>query len=144
MKELQIKFKKLEQHAQIPTRATDGAACYDLYTTGVKQESKYDTTYGTGIALEIPKGYVCLIFQRSSYTRITKQLSNCVGVIDSDYRGEILVKIRDTGSHEFWDMITGRIAQMMIIKHEIIEFKEVKELSKTKRGKGGFGHTGKK
>jgi dUTP pyrophosphatase len=100
-----------------------------------------------GIALEIPEGFVGLVFPRSSIRKTKLQLSNSVGVIDSGYRGELQAtfnKIITTIENQKNDYKVGdRVCQLMIIPHPTIEFNEVNELSNTERGEGGFGSTGK-
>jgi dUTP pyrophosphatase len=99
--------------------------------------------YGTGLALEIPEGYVGLIFPRSSISKTSLSLANCVGVIDSGYRGEILLKFRTDANNKTGHYTIGdRIGQLLIIPYPQIEFEEVLELSDTIRSGGGFGSSG--
>lgn len=142
-----VKIKKLNPNAVIPTYAKDGDAGMDLVATSIISETPSEITYGLGIAMEIRDGYVGLIFPRSSIRKTRLQLSNSVGVIDSGYRGELQAtfnKITTTIENQKNDYKVGdRIAQIVIIPHPQIQFEEVKELSDTQRGKGGFGSTGK-
>lgn len=142
-----VKIKKINPNAVIPTYAKDGDAGMDLVATSIISETPSEITYGLGIAMEIRDGYVGLIFPRSSIRKTRLQLSNSVGVIDSGYRGELQAtfnKITTTIENQKNDYKIGdRIAQIMIIPHPYIQFEEVKELSDTQRGKGGFGSTGK-
>jgi dUTP pyrophosphatase len=102
-------------------------------------------TYSTGLAFEVPEDHVMLVFSRSGHGfKSDVRLSNCVGVIDSDYRGELKVKL--TCDKQGWGLEINagdRVAQGMIIPIEKVQFEEVKELSQTERGKNGFGSTGK-
>lgn len=144
-----IKIKKLHRDAVIPKYATAGAACFDLHS--IDQElvaAGASETFRTGLAFEIPKDHVMLVFSRSGHGfNNDVRLANCVGVIDSDYRGEVMVKLtndQDTLS------INGslavrhgdRIAQAMIVPVQQVEFNVVAQLSETERGTGGFGSTG--
>ena len=137
---MQVKIKKLNPNAIIPTYAKGGDAGMDLVITDIKGENKYDITYGFGISMEIPEGFMGLIFPRSSIRKTDLVLSNSVGVIDSGYRGEIQVTFKKTGLNKY--EIGDRGAQIIIIPHPPIEFEEVNELSNTERGEGGFGSTG--
>jgi dUTP pyrophosphatase len=138
---MQVKIKKLSPIAVIPTYAKEGDAGMDLVITDIKGENKYDITYGFGISMEIPEGFMGLVFPRSSIRKTDLFLSNSVGVIDSGYRGEIQATFKKTGLNKY--EIGDRGAQIMIIPHPSIEFKEVNELTNTERGIGGFGSTGK-
>ena len=144
---MKVKIKKLHSDAVIPTYAKDGDAGMDLVATSIISETPSQITYGLGIALEIPEGFVGLIFPRSSIRKTRLQLSNSVGVIDSGYRGELQAtfnKITTTIENQKNDYKVGdRICQIMIIPHPTIEFEEVNELNNTERGAGGFGSTGK-
>jgi dUTP pyrophosphatase len=138
---MEIKIKKLHDLAIIPSYAKDGDAGMDLFITEIKSENRLDITYGFGIAMEIPKGYVGLVFPRSSIRKTDLILSNSVGVIDSGYRGEIQATFRKTGVDCY--NVGDRGAQIIILPYPQIQFKEVNELSDTDRGEGGFGSTGK-
>lgn len=154
---MEVKIKKLKPNAVIPSYAKDGDAGMDLVATEVIKDTPEQITYGTGIAVEIPKGFVGLVFPRSSVRKTGLQLSNSVGVIDSGYRGEIQAtfnkifggdrfydetKITEITSNDFYK-VGDRIAQIMIIPYPPIQFMEVDELSDSERGEGGFGSTGK-
>ena len=138
---MEVKIKKLKPNAVIPSYAKDGDAGMDLVATEIIKDTPEQITYGTGIAMEIPKGFVGLVFPRSSIRKTGLQLSNSVGVIDSGYRGEIQATFKKTGLHKY--EIGDRGAQIIIIPHPTIEFEEVEELTNTERGEGGFGSTGK-
>ena len=140
-----MKVKKLTPEAIIPTYGTEDAAGMDLYAASEAAiESGESAMISTGIATEIPKGYVGLIFARSGLA--CKQglaPANKVGVIDADYRGEIKVALYNQ-SKEVRQINRGdRIAQMAIVPYLKVEIEEAEELSDTDRGAGGFGSTGK-
>lgn len=140
-----MKVKRLYEEALLPTKATEGSAAFDLYAyTEAPLEPGETFKYKTGIALEIPEGSVGLIFPRSGLsTKFGIRLSNCVGVIDSDYRGEIIVALHNDGDESYIINRGDRIAQLMIVDIPKIGIEEVAELSDTKRGIGGFGSSGK-
>ena len=142
-----VKIKKLSELAVIPSYAKDGDAGMDLIATSIISDTSTQITYGLGIALEIPNGFVGLVFPRSSIRKTRLQLSNSVGVIDSGYRGELQAtfnKIHTTIENQKNDYKVGdRVAQIMIIPHPDIQFEEADKLSNTERGEGGFGSTGK-
>jgi dUTP pyrophosphatase len=143
---MKVRIKKLNELAVIPSYAKDGDAGMDLVATSIISTTSTQITYGIGLALEIPKGFVGLIFPRSSVRKTRLMLSNCVGVIDSGYRGELQAtfnKINQDSVSENDYKVGDRIAQIMIIPHPSIEFEEADELSDTDRGEGGFGSTGK-
>ena len=142
---MKVRIKRLSENAVIPSYANLGDAGLDLVATYVKVEdhNKYGFfEYGTGISIEIPEGYVGLIFPRSSISKTGLMLSNAVAVIDSSYRGEIKLRykyVSGTASYEVGD----RVAQLIILPYPIVEFEEAEELSETQRSSGGFGSTGK-
>jgi dUTP pyrophosphatase len=143
---MQVRIKKLNENAVIPSYAKDGDAGMDLVATSIISTTSTQITYGIGLAMEIPKGFVGLIFPRSSVRKTRLMLSNCVGVVDSGYRGELQAtfnKINNDSVSENDYKVGDRIAQIMIIPHPPIEFEEADELSDTERGEGGFGSTGK-
>lgn len=137
-------IKKLHPNAVIPTYAKQGDAGMDLVATEIINEEVFQITYGIGLAMEIPEGFVGLIFPRSSIRKTDLSLTNCVGVIDSGYRGELQATFRkERGVVSKKYEVGDRIAQIMIIPYPPIEFVETDELSNTERGDGGFGSTGK-
>ena len=138
---MKVRIKKLNENAVIPTYAKGGDGGMDLVITDIKGENKYDITYGFGISMEIPEGFMGLVFPRSSIRKTDLILSNSVGVIDSGYRGEIQVTFKKTGLNKY--EIGDRGVQIIIMPHPPIEFEEVEELTNTERGEGGFGSTGK-
>jgi dUTP pyrophosphatase len=141
---MKVRIKKLNETAVIPSYAKDGDAGMDLVATRIISNTTFDVSYGTDLAMEIPKGFVGLVFPRSSIRKYELALSNSVGVIDSGYRGELQATFKKTnGLDSLAYKVGDRIAQIMIIPHPPIEFNEVAELSDTERGEGGFGSTGK-
>jgi dUTP pyrophosphatase len=141
---MQVRIKKLNENAVIPSYAKDGDAGMDLVATSIISEEVFQITYGLGIALEIPEGFVGLVFPRSSIRKTDLSLTNCVGVVDSGYRGELQATFRKhKGVASKTYEVGDRVAQIMIIPHPPIEFDEVDELSDSERGEGGFGSTGK-
>jgi len=139
---MKIKFKKMHPDAIIPTYAKDGDAAMDLYAAEAMKDKYGNYVYLTGVALEIPPGYVGLLFPRSSVSKTSLSLANSVGVVDSGYRGEIMLKYRWNGGRNGLYSSGERVGQLMIIPHPKIELIEVEELSTTDRGDGGFGSTG--
>lgn len=141
---MNVKIKKLDKNAIIPKYAKDGDAGMDLTATSKWYDDDNNVCYGTGIAMEIPKGYVGLVFPRSSNAKQDLILSNSVGVIDSGYRGEITFKFKLVEDrHLAKDYNVGdRVGQIIIMPYPIIEFLEVEELTKTERGDGGYGSSG--
>lgn len=143
-----VKIKKLYFDAVIPTRGSDQAAGYDLYARGLCGECaiiRPHTTrmIGTGIAMEIPDGYFGGIYARSGLaTKSGLRPANCVGVVDSDYRGEIKVAVHNDSDQRQEIQDGDRIAQLIIQPYLSVEFEEADELSGTERGSGGFGHSG--
>lgn len=148
---LKVRFKKLVEDAVIPTYKTVGAAGMDI--TAIRTEA---IDYGnqlkayTGIAVEIPKGYVGLLFPRSSVVTTNNRLGNCVGVIDSDYRGEITFVFDNVdvngdliSDYDYNYQARDRVGQLIILPFPKVELEEVKELSDSERGTGGYGHTGR-
>lgn len=157
-----VKIKKLVPEAVIPTYAKPGDAGMDLVATSVDNSNDNYIEYGTGLSMEIPDGYVGLIFPRSSNSKKDLLLCNSVGVIDSGYRGEIKIRYKRiinpstekfTMEHNFFSGPTmyltidrynvgDKVGQIMILPIPLIKFIEVDELSQSERGDGGFGSTG--
>lgn len=144
---MQVKFKKLTPNSVTPTKANQADAGFDLVATDwrVSEDHTY-IEYKTGIAVEIPLGYVGYIFPRSSVSRVQQILCNSVGVVDSGYRGEIMLRYRQTwrGGHFEPQVyrVGEKVGQLIIMPIPEIEFLEVEELSESDRGEGGFGSTG--
>lgn len=144
---MKIKIKKMFEGAIIPTSGSKYAAGYDLYAhteAGVKTIPAGKTEkIGTGICMEIPEGYFGAVFARSGLaTKRGLRPANCVGVIDSDYRGEIIVALHN--DTDMCELINegDRIAQLVIMPYISADFAEVDELNEAERGDGGFGSTG--
>ena len=146
---MKIKTKKLRDHAIIPALGSKGAAGADLYACGENEDFSVmirpgeTAMIGTGISMAIPKGCGGFVFARSGMaTKRGLRPANCVGVIDSDYRGEIIVALHnDSEGHEI--IKAGeRIAQLVILPYIKPEFDITDELDSTERGAGGFGSTG--
>lgn len=150
---MKVKIKKLNEKAVIPAYAQEGDAGMDVTCTSYEYD--YGTSswmYHTGLSFEVPKGYVMLIFPRSSNRKTDCYLANSVGVLDSGYRGELMLAFKNRDSILSGPFGAGnlvppytvgeRVGQIMILPYPQIEFKEVAELSSTERGEGGFGSTG--
>lgn len=160
---MKVKIKKTHPNAVIPRYAKEGDAGLDLTATSMYFDEYGNICYGTGLAFEIPQGYVGLIFPRSSICKEQLLLSNAVGVIDSGYRGEVSFKFKPSmaldnrqcvkvDAEKLWSIavrqndiykVGDRIGQMIIMPYPSIEFEEVEELNETDRGDGGYGSTGK-
>jgi len=138
---MKVNIKRLHENATIPFYAKESDAGMDLVITDIKGETEWDISYGFGISMEIPDGFMGLVFPRSSIRKTDLLLSNSVGVIDAGYRGEIQATFKKTGGAVY--EIGDRGAQLIIIPHPIVEWNEVNELNNTERGEGGFGSTGK-
>lgn len=143
---MEINIKLLNENAKVPTRGSEYAAGYDLYAA-----TEYDieiaphstVKIGTGVSVELPNGTFGAIFARSGLaTKKGLRPANCVGVCDSDYRGEYIVPMHND-TDEVMTIASGeRIAQLIVMPFIGIEFNIVNELTETKRGDGGFGSTG--
>lgn len=146
-KALVVKFKKLNDEAVIPSYAKEGDAGLDLTAVSLEYDANLDAyVYHTGFAMEIPKGYVGLVYPRSSNRKTDAYMTNHVGVIDSGYRGEVLVtfKNRDKSSLIMAPYGSGeRVAQLIVMPYPTINPVETEELSETERGTDGHGSTGK-
>lgn len=147
---MEVKIKKLFDDAIIPTHGSEYAAGYDLYAY-IKNESgtlqiapQRMMKINTGISIALPHDTFGGIYARSGLaTKRGLRPCNCVGVVDSDYEGEVLVALYND-SDEVQEVKDGeRIAQLVIQPYVAVDFKEVDELPHTKRGDGGFGSTGK-
>jgi dUTP pyrophosphatase len=142
-----MKVKKFFDTAIIPTKGSSGAAGYDLYANisdGSEVINPHENKkISTGLGMEIPYGYAGLIFARSGLaTKRGLRPANCVGVVDSDYRGEVIVALHND-SDEVQQINHGdRIAQLVIVPYATVLFEVVDDLENTERGEGGFGSTG--
>lgn len=141
---MQVKVKKLHPDAIIPQYQTTGAACFDIHSLGNDDIIEKPKTLRTGLSFEIPPGYVMLVFSRSGHGfKHGIRLANCVGVIDSDYRGELFVKLTPDDEDSYLHVKHGdRIAQAMILPIPLVQLVESDDLSETARGAGGLGSTG--
>lgn len=146
--ELRVEIKKLNNLAKTPTRGSEFAAGYDLYFASsydVVIEPHKTVMLGTGIAMEIPTGYFGAIFARSGMaSKRSLRPSNCVGVVDCDYRNEVMVALHNDSDSPQIVKAHERIAQLVILPYQNIAFVETDTLSDTERGLGGFGSTGEK
>lgn len=153
-----MKAKKLTATAKFPVKGSASAAGYDLYADSVDVDpvngcvvdgdkilvpAGRSVIVHTGIAISIPEGFVGLIFPRSGLAvKQGLRLQNSVGVIDSDYRGEVLVVLHADGPKTAEFKLGDRVAQIVFIRHAEALMEEVEELDETERGSGGFGSTG--
>ena len=166
---MEVKIKKLHKDAVIPKYAKEGDAGLDLTATSVEHDNYGNIVYGTGLAFEIPEGYVGLLFPRSSNAKTNMYLTNSVGVLDSGYRGEVMFKYKTAHNvasvlQYLWQKyirrmnplnvrintmtygaykVGDRVGQLIILPYPKIEFVESDELSKTQRGAGGYGSSGR-
>lgn len=138
--ELKIKIKKLNSDAIVPKYIHVGDAGMDVYAVSRFEADKF-IEYGTGLAFEVPEGYAMLVFSRSSISNKDLILANGVGVLDSNYRGELKLRFKKIGDDVY--EIGERIGQVIIIPYPFIKFEEVDELNESNRGEGGFGSSGK-
>lgn len=152
---MKLNVLRMYDDVKLPEYATDGSGCFDIYAyANVHEDLQYSAkvpmnlghgaTFNTGLKFEIPEGHVMLVFSRSGHGfNNGVRLSNCVGVIDSDYRGELMVKLvcDPAGNKPLVIHHGDRIAQAMLVPIPKVVFKEVTKLSDTKRGEGGFGST---
>lgn len=159
---MQVKVKKLSENAVLPKKAHKTDAGFDLVATSREIDGDGNIVYGTGLAFEIPEGYVGYIFPRSSISKNDVILTNAVGVIDCGYRGEVMAKfkmaiealqvIREGDGEQYLPItkfangrvynVGERIAQLIIMPLPEIEMEEATELSESDRGEGGYGSTG--
>lgn len=143
---MNINVRKLKENAIIPTKGTAHAAGHDLYYSGENSviiRPGETVMLGTGVAYEIPDGYAGFVYARSGLS--TKQglrPANCVGVVDSDYRGEVMVALHNDSKETRMVNYGDRVAQIVISEYLNYSIQVVDELSDTDRGDGGFGSTG--
>ena len=143
---MDVRFKRLNDLAKIPTRGSKFSAGYDLYAA-----TSYDihipphstVKIGTGLAMDLPNGYFGAIVARSGIaTKRGLRPANCIGICDEDYRGEYIVALHNDSSETKVVQAGERIAQLILLPYQTIDFKEVDKLHDTGRGSGGFGSTG--
>ncbi len=138
---MKIRIKALHPSAQTPKYAKPGDAGMDLHAVDFEMDKHGNYVYRTGLAFEIPDGYVGLLFPRSSVSKTGLSLRNSVGVLDSGYRGEVIFKFAGNSNQPAYE-IGDRIGQIVVLPYPHIEYEMVLELNKTERGEGGFGSTG--
>ncbi|AGV99248.1 deoxyuridine 5'-triphosphate nucleotidohydrolase [Pectobacterium phage PM1] len=141
-----VNFVLCHPAAQLPSYESRGAACADIRATEQNVVMARDSEiFGTGLKPEVPKDHVMLVFSRSGHGfKNDIRLANCVGVIDSDYRGEIKVKLTNDGEEDYWVNAGDRIAQIMILPCPQATFEVQENLTSTARGEAGYGSTGVK
>jgi|TARA_R110000803_G_scaffold136090_1_gene203057 dUTP pyrophosphatase len=145
---MEVGFKKLSPKAITPSYATIGDAGLDMsaITYIINKEHNF-IEYHTGLAFEIPRGYVGLLFPRSSVSKTDLRMANCVGVVDSGYRGEITFRYKFEKDSYFASLKRfqegDRIGQLVVMPYPEIELKEKENLANSERGEGGYGSTGK-
>ena len=138
---MKVKIKKLHEDAVIPSYSKAGDAGMDLYSVRIERDNQQNDVHYTGLAIEIPEGHVGLLFPRSSISKTSCALRNAVGVVDSGYRGEIMLKFACSTNLNCYN-VGDRVAQLIIMPYPQVELEEVEDLSDTDRGSGGFGSTG--
>lgn len=139
-----LKIKRLNKDVPLPEKMSEQAAGLDIYMpkqTTVWADSKIKI--GSGLAFEIPKGYHGEIHIRSSYGSLGIRLTNCTGIIDSDYRGEVTLCLKNDTKIPITIPKGDRVAQFILVKDPVFKIEEVEELGETERGEGGFGSTGR-
>ena len=137
---MRMRIKKLHIDAIVPKYSHFGDAAVDLTAVRKWEDDKGNLCYGTGLAMEIPHHHVGLLFPRSSVSKTDLRLCNSVGVIDSGYRGELILKFDKTGQKEY--EVGDRVGQLMLVPIPSIQFVEVANLPPSDRAFGGFGSTG--
>ena len=140
---MRIRVKKVHEKAVVPKYAHFGDACVDLVAATKWIDDHGNYCYGTGLAMEIPSNHVGYIFPRSSISKTSMALRNAVGVIDSGYRGEIIIKFGETDGDKIEYKVGDRVAQFMIAPVLSINFLEVVNLPHSDRDVGNFGSSGR-
>lgn len=141
---IELKVRRLTKEAELPTYGSASAACFDIRTTtGGIVEAKDSALFSTGLSFEIPEGWAMMVYSRSGHGfKHGIRLANATGIIDSDYRGEAMVRLTNDGGKAYEVQPGERVAQAMLIPAPAVSIEEVDELSATERGEGGFGSTG--
>jgi len=140
---MKLKVKKLSREAKLPTKATEGSVCYDVFSTKrILFSPNEKNMIHTGLVFEVPKGYGMDIRPRSGLASRGLIILNSPGTLDSDYRGELLISCANISNRNILVDKGDRIVQIRLFKVIDLEFEEVEEISETVRGKGGFGSTG--
>lgn len=152
---MKINIKRLTENAVMPVKAHASDAGFDLTATSCSIDGNGSLVFRTGLAFEIPEGYVGLLFPRSSIANKNLMLANSVGVIDSGYRGEVMFKFKpidgyatsakhhNRASDDLSYSVGDRIGQLVIMPYPSVAFVEAGELSESERGTGGYGSSGK-
>lgn len=152
---MKVRVKKVRENAVMPSKAHPSDAGFDLTASVVEFDADGNLVCRTGLAFEIPEGYVGLLFPRSSISKKSLMLTNAVGVLDSGYRGEVLFKFKPMDGYatsvrrynRALDIssygVGERIGQLIIMPYPDIEFVESSELSDSERGFGGYGSSGR-
>lgn len=136
--------KLLNEYAKLPTRGSKDAAGLDLYCPfHIKVPADSQKKIPLGIAVEIPKGHMGLLVPRSSMSKTPLRCANSVGIIDADYRGEISIAYENISCSDYMIFRGDRIAQLIIVPIAVVDVEVAQTLSKTERGAGGYGSTGK-
>ena len=139
-----IKLKKLTPHAELPEYKTEGSVGMDLVATSYEYNSEFGYhQYGIGIAVIIPEGFEAQLRARSSISNTSLILCNGIGTVDSDFRGQILVRFKEIDDKEIYYEVGDRVAQLVLSPIAKANIEEVTELDDTARGSGGFGSTNK-
>ncbi len=141
---MKLKIKKLVEDAKLPIKATPGSACYDIYSIesfSILPDELH--TFRTGLAFEVPLGYMLEVRPRSGLSKGQVLLANSPSTLDSDYRGELFILLFNLRGVIYEIKKGDRIAQIRLVKLDEIQFEEVENLSKTERGPGGLGSTGR-
>lgn len=141
---MKLTIKKLHPEAQMPTYANPGDACFDIYARlGAVIQPGHGFIFSTGLSVEIPEGWAMMIYSRSGHGfNKGVRLANCVGVIDSGYRGELKVKLFNDSDFGVLIKDGERVAQGMLVEVEPVVFGWAEELSESERGVGGLGSSG--
>jgi dUTP pyrophosphatase len=140
---MKLKIKKLHTDAKVPNYAHYDDAGFDLFSVeNIILKAGMRAMIPTGIAMEIPEGYVGLVWDKSGLA-MKHGIKTIGGVVDSAYRGEVIIGVMNLGKEDYTFEKGHKVAQMIIQKKEFVDFEEVSELSDTKRGAGGFGSTGR-
>jgi dUTP pyrophosphatase len=143
---MNIRYKRLNDLAKVPTRGSEYAAGYDLYAATDREISLFPHTtqlIGVGLAFELPDGYFGAVYARSGLaSKKGLRPANCVGVVDSDYRGEVMVALYNDSGFDQEIKVGDRIAQFILEERTCVEWEVTDTLDETERSSGGFGSTG--
>ena len=141
---INLKVKRLTETAKLPTYAHDGDACFDIYADEVQPKAHGAVRISTGLSFDIPEGFALMVYSRSGHGfNHHMRLSNAVGVIDSGYKGPLMVSLRFDSAQTYYPQHGDRIAQAMLIPVPKVEIVEVDDIGDSQRGEGGFGSSGK-